>query len=329
MMRRARPGTARGALRHRRGREPCRRNGGRGSGARARGRLDARRRARGGDRHRREPDRADEEGRRLDRLAPRLGARRRQVRRRARRRRGDRGGRARRQRRRRRLPGRGARVRRQHGLRRAIATGVLPRGPRRAGPGAGTCGRAARPRSGDRRHRPRRAYFRRAGGPRRHRADGGPPRRARRRRRVHPPRRARPDGVDGAVGTVGQVDVEPGAANVIPGRVRVSVDVRAPDRVRLDSLDSVRSSSTRTSGSSRSRWRTALAAFRDEIERRGLPVVELPSGAGHDAAVLAAAGVPTAMLFVRSLNGGVSHSPEEESPPPRTSPWPWTSSPPP
>jgi N-carbamoyl-L-amino-acid hydrolase len=41
--------------------------------------------------------------------------------------------------------------------------------------------------------------------------------------------------------------------------------------------------------------------------------VELPSGAGHDAAILAAAGVPTAMLFVRSLNGGVSHSPEEES----------------
>jgi N-carbamoyl-L-amino-acid hydrolase len=41
--------------------------------------------------------------------------------------------------------------------------------------------------------------------------------------------------------------------------------------------------------------------------------VELPSGAGHDAAILAAAGVPTAMLFVRSLNGGVSHCPEEES----------------
>jgi N-carbamoyl-L-amino-acid hydrolase len=40
---------------------------------------------------------------------------------------------------------------------------------------------------------------------------------------------------------------------------------------------------------------------------------ELASGAGHDAMVLAAAGVPTAMLFVRSLNGGVSHSPEELS----------------
>ena len=40
---------------------------------------------------------------------------------------------------------------------------------------------------------------------------------------------------------------------------------------------------------------------------------QLVSGAGHDAMVLAAAGVPTAMLFVRSLNGGVSHSPEEKS----------------
>jgi len=38
---------------------------------------------------------------------------------------------------------------------------------------------------------------------------------------------------------------------------------------------------------------------------------ELVSGAGHDATVLAEAGVPTGMLFVRSLNGGASHSPDE------------------
>jgi N-carbamoyl-L-amino-acid hydrolase len=44
-----------------------------------------------------------------------------------------------------------------------------------------------------------------------------------------------------------------------------------------------------------------------------LPVVELASGAGHDAGVLARAGVPTGMLFVRSLNDGVSHSPDELS----------------
>jgi acetylornithine deacetylase/succinyl-diaminopimelate desuccinylase-like protein len=40
---------------------------------------------------------------------------------------------------------------------------------------------------------------------------------------------------------------------------------------------------------------------------------ELVSGAGHDAMVVAAAGVPSSMLFVRSLNGGVSHHPDELS----------------
>jgi N-carbamoyl-L-amino-acid hydrolase len=54
-------------------------------------------------------------------------------------------------------------------------------------------------------------------------------------------------------------------------------------------------------------------ALRREIEHRGLSVVELASGAGHDAGILASAGVPSGMLFVRSLNGGVSHSPDELS----------------
>jgi N-carbamoyl-L-amino-acid hydrolase len=57
------------------------------------------------------------------------------------------------------------------------------------------------------------------------------------------------------------------------------------------------------------------AALRAELARLGVPVVELASGAGHDAGVLAAAGVPTGMLFVRSLNGGISHSPDEKSRP--------------
>ena len=121
--------------------------------------------------------------------------------------------------------------------------------------------------------------------------------------------------VEGAVGTVGQVFVEPGAANVIPGRVRVSVDVRAPDRQRLDSLVAALDLRPDFRLEPVPMADRPLAALRDEIERRGLPVVELPSGAGHDAAILAAAGVPTAMLFVRSQNGGVSHSPEEESSP--------------
>jgi N-carbamoyl-L-amino-acid hydrolase len=54
-------------------------------------------------------------------------------------------------------------------------------------------------------------------------------------------------------------------------------------------------------------------ALAEQLTARRLEPVELASGAGHDAGVLAAAGVPTAMLFVRSLNGGISHSPDEHS----------------
>jgi acetylornithine deacetylase/succinyl-diaminopimelate desuccinylase-like protein len=123
--------------------------------------------------------------------------------------------------------------------------------------------------------------------------------------------------VDGAVATVGEVHVEPGAANVIPGRVRLSVDVRAPDAERLELL--VRELELDVTPSFQLEP-VAMAdapreAFRAELALRDLPVVELVSGAGHDAAVLAGAGVPAGMLFVRSLNGGVSHSPDELSSP--------------
>jgi N-carbamoyl-L-amino-acid hydrolase len=55
------------------------------------------------------------------------------------------------------------------------------------------------------------------------------------------------------------------------------------------------------------------AALRTEVEALGLPVLALPSGAGHDAGILATAGIPSGMLFVRSLNGGVSHHADELS----------------
>jgi acetylornithine deacetylase/succinyl-diaminopimelate desuccinylase-like protein len=119
--------------------------------------------------------------------------------------------------------------------------------------------------------------------------------------------------IDGAVATVGQIDVEPGAVNVIPSRVRLSVDARAPDRARLDRLVAALDLRADFRLEPVPMAARPLGAFREELEARGLPVVELPSGAGHDAAVLAGAGVPTAMLFVRSLNGGISHSPQEES----------------
>ena len=118
--------------------------------------------------------------------------------------------------------------------------------------------------------------------------------------------------VDGAVATVGRVAVEPGASNVIPARVVASVDVRAPDDGRVDEVCRVVPAELSRTAAVTMAPAPSLV-LREELERRGLPVVELPSGAGHDAGVLAAAGVPTAMLFVRSLNGGISHSPDEHS----------------
>jgi allantoate deiminase len=121
--------------------------------------------------------------------------------------------------------------------------------------------------------------------------------------------RVRDSARNGAVATVGALEVEPGAANVVPARVTASVDARAPTAGRLDAV-------IHAIGFEPA-WR------QDPIGMSGPPLdalravlpdaPELVSGAGHDAMVLAAAGVPTAMLFVRSLNGGISHSPEEHS----------------
>ena len=122
-------------------------------------------------------------------------------------------------------------------------------------------------------------------------------------------------GIDGAVATIGQVTVEPGGTNVIPGRVVVSVDARAPDAERLDRLAAALEleEPVRTEPSPMSE--KIRAALRAEVDAVGVPVRELPSGAGHDAGILASAGVHAGMLFVRSLNGGVSHNPAELSAP--------------
>jgi acetylornithine deacetylase/succinyl-diaminopimelate desuccinylase-like protein len=128
--------------------------------------------------------------------------------------------------------------------------------------------------------------------------------------------RDRAAAIEGAVATVGQMEIRPGAANVIPASVRVTVDARAPDQERVDQL-------VAALGLDDAHYRIAPVAMsgqvrqilREEVERAGAPVVELPSGAGHDAAPLSAAGVEAGMLFVRSLNGGASHSPQELSSP--------------
>ena len=125
--------------------------------------------------------------------------------------------------------------------------------------------------------------------------------------------RAAAVGIEGAVATVGQLTVEPGGSNVVPSRVRISVDARAPDAERLEALVTAIGfvPAQRTVPAPMAAALQQL--LRDDLASRDLPVVELASGAGHDAGILAAAGVPSAMLFVRSLNGGVSHTPEELS----------------
>ena len=120
-------------------------------------------------------------------------------------------------------------------------------------------------------------------------------------------------GIEGAVATVGQLAVEPGGSNVIPARVRISVDARAPDARRLDELIAAIGFEPVHRTPPAPMAEEPRRILLEEIERRGLPAIELPSGAGHDAGILAAAGVPSAMLFVRSLNGGISHNPDELS----------------
>jgi len=121
--------------------------------------------------------------------------------------------------------------------------------------------------------------------------------------------------IPGTVATVGELAVLPGAVNVIPERAVVSVDARAPDRERLDALVAAIGFEPQMVTEPVAMDEEVRAVLRDELERRGLPALELVSGAGHDAGVLASAGVRCGMLFVRSGAGGVSHSPDEHSDP--------------
>ena len=128
----------------------------------------------------------------------------------------------------------------------------------------------------------------------------------------------------GAVATVGEISALPGAANVVPGRTDLSLDVRHPDdevRVRLRDHLKTRAQEIAASRGCDYEWRLrqetpAVPADPDlsallarAIEDSGAAVHRLPSGAGHDAAQVAAL-APVAMLFVR-CKGGVSHNPAE------------------
>lgn len=128
----------------------------------------------------------------------------------------------------------------------------------------------------------------------------------------------------GAVATVGSILAWPGAGNVIAGEVRASLDVRsATDAVREDAVRQLLAAA-REAGASRGvavaveeRMQQAavpmdrglLRLLEDAVDATGTPVRRMVSGAGHDAMVVAAH-MPAAMLFVRSP-GGVSHHPDE------------------
>ncbi|MEU0567144.1 allantoate amidohydrolase [Nonomuraea sp. NPDC005983] len=124
---------------------------------------------------------------------------------------------------------------------------------------------------------------------------------------------------EGVVATVGKVRITPNNANAVPGLVSAWLDARGATEAGVRALV------------------TELARDADVVEESWTPVVDfdhslrdrlalvvggggggdtpapvLPTGAGHDAGILATAGVPSAMLFVRNPTG-VSHSPEEHA----------------
>lgn len=133
----------------------------------------------------------------------------------------------------------------------------------------------------------------------------------------------------GLVATVGQVTVAPGAANVVPGAATVSLDVRHPTDIHWQVgtgiiLDAARAAATARSLALdvSSEMEVAAtpcdAALVEAVQaaavRTGMGALRVvPSGAGHDAVVMAAVG-PVGLLFVRSP-GGISHHPAEAARP--------------
>jgi allantoate deiminase len=106
---------------------------------------------------------------------------------------------------------------------------------------------------------------------------------------------------EGTVATVGAIEIEPNATNVVPEKVTVSVDARSADAALLDAL-------IEEIGFDVS-WRSDPVPLGDAFAVVLPDAPRLVSGAGHDAMFVPG----SSMLFVRSLNGGVSHHPDELS----------------
>jgi allantoate deiminase len=130
--------------------------------------------------------------------------------------------------------------------------------------------------------------------------------------------------VPGLVATVGRLEIEPNAANVIPAIVRAGLDVRyAQDAVRHQAVQRILESARQISAQRglKVEWEqqldqpavamdaTMVARLAESVKAAGYPVHRMSSGAGHDAMIVAQK-VPAVMLFLRSP-GGISHHPDE------------------
>jgi allantoate deiminase len=129
-----------------------------------------------------------------------------------------------------------------------------------------------------------------------------------------------------SVGTVGQLEVEPGGINIIPGKARFSLDLRdieegVRDRVEGRILEEAEETCRRRGVRLQIETLQRLApapcsdlvrsAAERACEKLGIRPHALPSGAGHDGMQLTDL-CPMGMIFVRSKNG-VSHNPDEWS----------------
>ena len=126
------------------------------------------------------------------------------------------------------------------------------------------------------------------------------------------------------VGTVGHLDVSPNASNVIPGEVRMSIELRDLSSGKLERLaEKIRARASAIAVETRTDIRMTRAVHNEsaaaatEVQRAvesaasklRLDTRHLPSGAGHDAQMMATL-MPMGMIFVPSADG-ISHSPKE------------------